>query len=51
MFFKTYLIAGALAFLLFGTAQHKGWDMFAKQAAAQQASSGGHGPGGRLYHK
>lgn len=51
MFFKTYLIAGILATLFFGVAQHRGWDLFAKTATAQTASSGGHGPGGRIYHK
>lgn len=63
--FRMYLAAAAIAFLTYGTAQYKGWSMFASEAQEferQKAggssssswgrgSSGGGGTGGSSGHK
>jgi hypothetical protein len=48
MFKNFNLITGLFALVMFGYAQHQGWNMFDNVA---NPSSGGSGSSSRVYHK
>lgn len=49
---KINLFAGLLALVVFSYAQYQGWNLFEREASAQTTRvSGGHGSGGRIFHK
>ncbi|MBL8417258.1 MAG: hypothetical protein JNN31_03380 [Dechloromonas sp.] len=49
MFGKFNLVAGVFALLLFGYAQHQGWNLF--DNVANPSGHGGSSGSSRVYHK